>query len=363
MRLVDCHAHLFPPLSQACGFPDAETHLLYQQRAMHCHYNQPVRRQRDHQIVGERHLWDLGDSSPSGRATDVDFRVGRYGRFEWDKDGESYYVQFLPPNLQDMGLPPAALIAQMDYAGIDTVVLQNDHIYGDLASHFAAAMAQYPGRFIGLAGIDEAFAYREDQLESLHRAVSGLGMQGLYFSLTGFFRNGYKIHFADPLFDSFWDAVEALKVPVFSVFLGDSPIGDFNAEMDLFLTWLERRADLSCVLVHGLPTALFADERDCLVFPECIARIMDHFRVYAEILYPIAWGGKLDYPYPRAQNHIRQLYERFGPDRLIWGSDMPNVERYCTYRQSLTYLQDYCDFISESDIEKILSTNTLSLFE
>lgn len=90
--VVDCHAHIFPPLWQACGLPDAETHLLFQQRAMHTHLNQPVRRLRDHAIVEARHLWDVTDPSEAGRATDVDFRVGRMGRFEWTVDDEDYYV-------------------------------------------------------------------------------------------------------------------------------------------------------------------------------------------------------------------------------------------------------------------------------
>ena len=38
-------------------------------------------------------------SATSGRATDVGFRVGRFGRLEWEKGGEGYYVQFLPPHL------------------------------------------------------------------------------------------------------------------------------------------------------------------------------------------------------------------------------------------------------------------------
>ena len=33
--IVDCHAHIFPPLAGACGLPDAATDLVQQQRAMH----------------------------------------------------------------------------------------------------------------------------------------------------------------------------------------------------------------------------------------------------------------------------------------------------------------------------------------
>ena len=360
LDIVDCHAHIFPPLSGACGMPNAETHLLYQQRAMHTHGNQPVRRLRDPEIITARDLWDSDDPSENGRATDVNFRVGRMGRFEWNKDGEDYYVQFLPPSLQDMHCAPEAMITQMDYAGIRTAVLQNDHIYGDLAEYFAAAIARYPDRFIGLANVDEAFAYTNEQLAVLHRSINELGMSGLYYTLSGFFRNGYGEYFSDEAFYPFWDAVAALQIPVFWVFLGDSPVGGFKEEMGLFRKWLERYPHIPSVLVHGLPTALFADAQDRIIIPDYMLEILRNYPVYSEVLYPIGWGGKSEYPYTRAQNHIRALYEQLGPDYLIWGSDMPNVERYCTYRQSLSYIE-HCDFLGPDDRRKILGATMRAL--
>lgn len=362
LKIVDCHGHIFPPLAEACGFESAELHLKFQQRAMHTHGNQPVRRKRDHQIVRERHLWNLDDASEAGRATDVNFRVSPYGRYEWRHGGEDYYLQFLPPHLQAMHAPPEFVITQMDYAGIDVMVLQNDHIYGNLAEYFAQAIADYPGRFVGLAQVEEAFAYRDDQMAILEDSVNRLGMSGLYFTMSGYFRNGYREYYDDPVFDPFWCRVRDLGLPVFLVFLGSSPKGSFMDEMLRFRAWLERFPDITCELVHGLPTSLF-DEGDGKVnFPEVICDIMDNFPVYSEILYPIAWGGRTDYPYPEAQNHIRQVYDRFGPDRLIWGGDTPNVERYCTYRQALTYVYDYCDFLTEEDRRKIFRENTLGMF-
>ena len=152
--IVDGHAHIFPPLIGACGFADAATHLLHQQRAMHEHGNQPYRRASDDTIVTGRPLWSAADSSVAGRCA-ANFRVGRCGRFEWESDGEAQYVQFLPPHMADMSAPAEVIVRQMDYAGIATAILQNDHIYGDSAEDFAAAAQRYPGRFIGLAQVQE----------------------------------------------------------------------------------------------------------------------------------------------------------------------------------------------------------------
>ena len=84
--------------------------------------------------------------------------------------------------------------------------------------------------------------------------------------------------------------------------------------------------------------------------------------VNAEILYPIGWGGKMEYPYPRAVAHARQLIETYGVDRFLWGSDMPNVARYCTFRQSLTYIADHAPFLSDADRRKLFRDNALALY-
>lgn len=137
---VDRHGHIFPPLAGASGFESAALHLMYQQRALDLHSNQPIRRLRDHAAIAETFLWDVNEPSEKGQITNIGFKVGQYGRFEWEKSGEGYYLQFLPPYMQDMSSLPEFMIAEMDYAGIDTVALQNDHIYGNLSRYFADAI-------------------------------------------------------------------------------------------------------------------------------------------------------------------------------------------------------------------------------
>jgi predicted TIM-barrel fold metal-dependent hydrolase len=361
-KVVDCHGHIFPPLAGASGFRTPAEHLMFQQRALHLHSNQPIRRLRDHAAIAEPFLWSVDDPSEAGQVKDIGFRVGQYGRFEWQKGGESYYLQFLPPHMHDMSSLPEFMITEMDYAGIETVVLQNDHIYGNLAGYFADAIAKYPGRFIGLAQVDEAFGYRDEQIALLEQQIRQQGMKGLYFTLAGFFRNGYRTYYTDPEFAPLWQLVERLGVPVFWVFVNKSPRGDFATQFRAFCDWYEKYPKIASVLVHGLPTHAFANDADVVQFPDYVARLFEELPVYSEVLYPIMWGGKMNYPFPRAQSHFRQLYDRFGADRLIWGSDMPNVARYCTYRQTLTYVYDYSDFLSADDRRKIFHDTTLSLF-
>jgi predicted TIM-barrel fold metal-dependent hydrolase len=358
--IIDIHAHVFPPAASAAGFPDAATHLLHQQRAMHVHGNQPYRRARDRAIVTERPLWDADDPSPAGRRA-VDFRVGRFGRFEWTAGGEDQFVQFLPAWMDDLSMSAERLLAFMDNAGVRAAVLQNDHIYGNLAEDFAAAARAHPGRFIGLAQVEEAFAYRDTELARLSDQIDRLGMAGLYFTTTGMFRSGYRPMHSDAAYDPLWRLVEDRGLPVFWVQSGKSPVGSYADEMQHLARIVERFPGIRHVLVHGVPSALYADEADRLHLPPPLERLLHEAPVWAEILYPIAWGGRHEYPYPRAHLHIRQLLDSFGAARFMWGSDAPNVDRYCTYAQSLTYFTRYADYLGADEKRAILHDNAAAL--
>ena len=62
--------------------------------------------------------------------------------------------------------------------------------------------------------------------------------------------------------------------------------------------------------------------------------------------YPfIGRGGVEEYPYDMSLERVRYLYNECGPRALVWGSDMPNILRHCTYRQSLDYLRRHATFI------------------
>lgn len=71
----------------------------------------------------------------------------------------------------------------------------------------------------------------------------------------------------------------------------------------------------------------------------------------------------MDYPYPEARALIQGLHTMFGSEKLVWGSDMPNVGRFCTYKQSLDYIRNYCDFFSENELDQILGGNLKKLLQ
>lgn len=355
--IFDSHAHVFPPLGTAPGWSDPAGHRRMLQLYIAGHH-QPVRRLADHALAPWAECRDF-EGTGTEPLPDVGFRVGAYGRFEWTIDSVDYYRQFLPPSLQTMESPIDYLLQEMAAAGVDRAVLQNARIYGKLEEHIARAVAAHPDRFVGLAGVDEPSADTEDERAALAHAVRDLGLRGVYVANRGFHHVGYARSFDDPRYEPYWAEIEHLGAVVFWEIAG-VPLPTTEAylrEIDRLNRWAGEHRGVRCVLTHGFPATYLEAG-----VPEPIAELLANERFLVEVLYPIGVGGRFDYPYEEVRPAIRELYGRVGGRRLIWGSDMPNVARHCTYRQSLEYLAKSCRFIPPSDMERITGGNLEEVF-
>jgi predicted TIM-barrel fold metal-dependent hydrolase len=356
--IIDIHAHIFPPLAGASGFATPEDHALFLQLYIATHA-QPTRRLRDHtRSTGGDILGDGLYDTPAAFAR-ADFRVGNYGRFEWTVAGETFYRQFLPPSLQDMAAPPEFLLQEMAYGGVDIAVLQNARLYGRLNAYFAEAARRYPGKFVPLADVDEARADTIAEIARLTAAVNDLGMRGLYYATRGHFTDGYRRHLDDRAFDPYWEEVRRLGIPVFWEILGvprPTPAA-YLEQIDRLNRWADRHPDIPCVLTHGVDPEYLRAE-----LPSPLQSLLAREQFLIELLYPISQGRLHEYPFQETHEAIARLYALVGGQRLVWGSDMPNVQRHCTYEQALRYLRDHCPFLVPSDRDSILGENVARLF-
>src|SRR4029453_9871608 len=120
--IIDSHAHVFENWHGACGHPSVDIHLKYIQKNV----TRPAAktfRVRDGKEVKPTMLFRSEDNTWSG-LNDVGFRVGLYGRLEFTHEGESYAIQYMPVGMQRIESPPAFMVAQMIYAGVDHCILQ-----------------------------------------------------------------------------------------------------------------------------------------------------------------------------------------------------------------------------------------------
>lgn len=351
--IVDSHSHIFEKWSGACGLPSRDIHWKYIQKNL-CRPAARVFRLRDGAPSDAQLLYEPGTTTWDGLRTDIDFRVGPYGRVEFTVDGEDHYVQYMPVAMEEIESTPEFMITQMNAAGVDHCVLQAGFTYGYMNDYNALAQHQFPTRFTGLFHVDEPRADTPFWISETRRAIEKLELKGLYYQLEQFSRYGFDCWFDDDRFDEFWSLVDAAGLPVFfevsAIPAYDKP--SYLAVMQRFAKHLQRYPRIRWVLVMAPPIQFLAENGRWNIPPE-IKGIFAHERVLLEICYPISWGGRWDYPYPESWGLIRELRDRFGIDSLVWGSDMPNVERFCTYKQSLDYIRRYCDFLSEGEKDRL----------
>jgi predicted TIM-barrel fold metal-dependent hydrolase len=276
--------------------------------------------------------------------------------------GEDYYVQYMPVAMQRIESTPEFMVTQMNAAGVNHCVLQAGFSYGYMNDYHATAQRQYPQRFSGLFHVDEPVADSEHWMGEARRAVEALGLKGIYYNVDGFARYGFRWWFDDARFDPFWEQIASFDVPVF-IEIASPPDYD-QASYEAQLARLERvRANhpqLRWVLVMA-PQAGYYARAGRWHFSDIAERIYAADNVWLELCFPISWGGVWEYPFVEAQALIRDLRDRIGTERLVWGSDMPNVERFCTYRQSVDYIRNHCDFLTEREKTRILGENLADL--
>lgn len=357
--IIDCHAHVFQNWQGDCGHPSKAIHLKYLQKVV----TRPAARAyraRDGKEIRPTMLFRPDDSTWAG-LTEVNFRVGRNGQLAFTWEGEDYYVQYMPVGMQEIVCPPEFMIAQMVEAQVDHCILQAGGGYGRMNDYNAFAQSAHGARFTGLFHIDEGVADRPEELAEVDRAVVTLGLKGLYYG-HDMSRHGYARNLDHRDFGPFWDKIAAYKLPVF-LELSSTPRYDrasYLANLMALDALLRRHPHTRFLLVMGPPVGFFAP-RGSWEIPEEALAVYRRDNLQLEVMFPITWGGVWDYPYPEAQALIRGMRDLFGAGKLLWGSDMPNVERFCTYRQCVDYVRKHCGFLSAAEKDRILGGNAAEL--
>ncbi len=88
--------------------------------------------------------------------------------------------------------------------------------------------------------------------------------------------------------------------------------------MQKFTRLMKRFPTIRFVLVMG-PPAGSSGTSGKWISPRPWWRLTATKNLLIEVMFPITWGGKWDYPYPEAQQLIRGMRDMFGAAKLVWG--------------------------------------------
>lgn len=261
-----------------------------------------------------------------------------------DKRGYPWDSRYTGPVADPASFTAEQLFEHTRPTGVSRIVLIQMSFYGSDNSYMIDTIQRYPSIFSGLAVVDTV----SDRVREQMIRLMGKGVHG--FRIT-------------PRKD---------------------PKGWLETE-GMFAMWkcaAERRLAMCCLIDAD---AIRSVDRMCTRFPETpvvidhLARIgvdgkvrytdlrilcnlSRHPNVYVKVSAFYALGRKHP-PYTDLIPMIRNVYESFGPQRLMWASDAPfQVQRPHTYAASLELVRTQLDFLRNQDREWLLGKTAKQLF-
>jgi predicted TIM-barrel fold metal-dependent hydrolase len=351
--IIDAHAHTFPHHGGASGYKNVRTHLKMQQAFIEKFWGRMITNTLDEKYKA------LPDEN-------VNFRVGNYGRYYWDKNGKECWLQRFPAMMIEMEWPPEHMIAFMDATGIDKAVIQAGYMEINYCrEYFADCINRWPDRFIGTVTIDYDITKHEDyrwgEIEKLRDAVRNKGMRGVF--------QGYPREqpIDDERFDPFWTELADLGVPhIF--WTGFQPKKAYLESIARIERALKKCPDAIGIIGHLGGNVRPPGDQDFSDTPNELVEILKLPNAYFEVGYVLAyenwefWGKNYEYPYPLHTELVRKVYDETGAEKLLWGSDMPNNYRTCTYQQCVDLVRLHFDFMNDDEKALVLGGNAARVF-
>jgi predicted TIM-barrel fold metal-dependent hydrolase len=238
---------------------------------------------------------------------------------------------------------PLALLEQyMEEHGVDRAVIVQPLYPGEDNSFVADCAASNPDKFAAVCVVDPR---KPDAASRLEFWVGEHHCRGLRLR-PGV--PGEADCFAAPATFPIWEFAQQAKVVI-------SILGGF-AYLGAVAELAKRFRDVPIIidhLAHPPELALSACE-PLLSLADC-----------SNVLLKISgfpYYSRQGYPYHDCQPLVRAIYDRFGPERMVWGSDFPHVLLQSGYARALHWLQRTCDFLDARDIELILGSNARRLY-
>ena len=226
-------------------------------------------------------------------------------------------------------------------------------------------VAQYPDRLRAMAPVDEwrILSDTDAVIEEIRKAISEEGLHAVKFN-AGLVYSVSLEPWSDGGYRPFWEAVTELGVPIFftlgagpgtarSATDGSKHIDGYLEEQRILIDWMDRYPGTVCSMTHGFPWRIFL-RGNKIQLPDEIWDPFTNPQLSLEVCFPVRIGDIFDFPYREAWSTLEVMVDKIGANRLLWGTDMPFQNRFCTYRQSRDWIEKYCSFLGLEDRSNIM---------
>ena len=306
--IIDNHIHIFPDQAGPDTGPDPARHVAQLQKTVADFWGRMVSSHTDPKFIPD----------PD---EDVDFTVGKHGRYYWRKHGEACWLQRGPAFMARMESTPEQIIAHMDAVGVDMAVIQADYDYVDFdtgrESYFLDAVRARPDRFLATAAVDYRLSHSDDflqgQIANLTHAVEDYGFRALF--LGG---EAIPDQLDDPRCDPLWQEAARLGVPAY-VNTGFCSKAKYLEQLRGLKSVLDRFPDLNVIDSHVGGNLLHPSSPEYVETPTELFPLLETGQFYLEAGYVLAyedyqiWGPDSSTPTPNTPKSSRKSTSASGP--------------------------------------------------
>jgi predicted TIM-barrel fold metal-dependent hydrolase len=252
------------------------------------------------------------------------------------------WVPGLPPQIPEP-LTIEKLLPLMDEVGVDRAVIVPPSWEGDRVDYALEAAARYPGRFGVMGRIPLNDPQSRERITTWKQQP---GMLGLRLTFLG----GSAASLTDGTADWLWPAAEKAAIPIMFLTAGSLP---------LFASIAERHPQLQLIIDHlGISSQVVSEKK----VPEAVAQAVTLAKfqnVSVKLAAAPAYSSE-PYPFRDMTEHIRRLFDVYGPRRSYWGSDLTNGFAKATYRERITHFTEELNFLSEEDKDWVMGRAILA---
>lgn len=234
------------------------------------------------------------------------------------------------------------LVPMMDEAGVDRAVIVPPSWEGDRNDYALEAVQRFPGRFAVMGRIPLDDPKSASLLPDWKKQP---GMVGVRVT----FHPPQWTWLTDGTVDWFWPEAEKHGLPVMF----------YGAPMQRFARIAERHPGLPLIADHLGVTGDIVKAGKLSESVGETAALAKYPNVSVKLSTTPFYSAQ-SYPFRDMTQHIRRLFDAFGPRRCYWGTDLTNSFNKATYRQRVTHFTETLDFLSQDDKEWVMGRAILA---
>jgi predicted TIM-barrel fold metal-dependent hydrolase len=241
------------------------------------------------------------------------------------------------------------LLADAANAGVTRIVQVTPSIMGSDNTYSREGARRYPDRVVGVFG--RFYPVGHDFEQRLALMCEQREIVGIRLTLN---KPPWDSWLLDNTLEPFWNAAAQAGMPV-AITAADRAAQLYDVA--------QRYPDLVLLvdhmaLHHNQWDATARDSADPFANWSQVLRLsqLPNVRIKVSCFPELSHE---DYPFPDIHRYFKDLYDHFGAERLIWGSNYPASRHRCSYRQSVDYASKGLLFLSEDDKAHIFGKTLL----